>query len=216
MAPKNTIKMVVFDLDGTLTKEPNSWGLIHSILGVSNKAKKNAELFFSNKIDYKEWAKLDILLWKKCGLDYFQLKKIVEDYIEAIDGAEETIQELKKHNIKTIVISSGLSIICEHFKKLLNYDKYFANKLIFDKNNKLKDIEINVGFNKDKILLNYLRNNGISIEYVVSVGDNINDIQLFELTPKSIAINPKHDSLKYKATHVIHTSNLTDILKFIL
>ncbi|MHA1230486.1 MAG: HAD-IB family phosphatase [Candidatus Helarchaeota archaeon] len=216
MVAKDKIKLVVFDMDGTLTKEPNSWGLIHSKLGVKDDAKKNAELFFSKAIDYTKWAELDINLWIKKGVSYQKLKSIVENNVEPVDGAKETISALKSHNIRTLVISSGLTLICNYFKKVLNYDDYVANKLIFDDDLKLKGIEVRVGFNKDIILQNYIKVHDIPLECVASIGDNINDIGLFKITPISIAINPKSNSILKYATHTIFTNNLLRILPILI
>ncbi|MBD3230930.1 MAG: HAD-IB family phosphatase [Candidatus Lokiarchaeota archaeon] len=210
------IELMIFDMDGTLTKEPNSWGLIHSELQVALQAKKNAELYYSKKIDYIRWAELDISLWVKKQLHYQQLKKIISSKIEPIDGAIETIAELKRNNIKTLIISSGLDIICDHFKKILNYDHYFANRLIFDNYKRLKEIEVIVGFNKDEILKKYLQEHEIPLSKTLSCGDNINDIKLFNCTPISIALNPKDESLEDHATHILYTDNLEDILEIIL
>ncbi len=216
MVAKDKIKLVVFDMDGTLTKEPNSWGLIHSKLGVKDDAKKNAELFFSKAIDYARWAELDINLWIKKGVSYQKLKSIVENNVEPVDGAKETISALKSHNIRTLVISSGLTLICNYFKKVLNYDDYVANKLVFDDDLKLKGIEVRVGFNKDIILQNYIKDHDIPLECVASIGDNINDIGLFKITPISIAINPKSNSILKYATHTIFTNNLLRILPILI
>ncbi|MHA1270108.1 MAG: HAD-IB family phosphatase [Candidatus Helarchaeota archaeon] len=216
MTIKSDMKLVVFDLDGTLTREPNSWGLIHRKLGVIDEALKHAQLFYSNQIDYMKWAELDINLWIKKRANYYQLKKIIEDNIQPINGAEKTINILKRNNIETLVISSGLSIICNYFKKVLNYDEFIANRLIFDDKKLLKGIVVKVGFNKGLILKEYLQNKKIPLDNVISIGDNINDIQLFKVTPYSIAFNPKDKSLKKFATYTLETDNLTDILSFIL
>jgi len=45
-------KLVIFDVDGTLTKGDNSWKLIHSSLNVYEQAKKHRELFFNHEISY--------------------------------------------------------------------------------------------------------------------------------------------------------------------
>jgi phosphoserine phosphatase len=214
--PDKKIELVVFDFDGTLTHEPNSWGLIHKDLGVHDHAKKNADLFFANKIDYLKWAELDINLWKSKKLHYSHLMKVIKEKIKAIDGAKETIRKLKENKIKTLVISSGLDVICDHFKEFLDFDEFYANKLVFDENKILKGIEIMVGFNKDDLLLEFIKKEGISIDNVVSVGDNINDVQLFNITPISIAINPKDNSIIDSASHTIYTEDLQDILDIIL
>ncbi len=216
MTIKNDLKLVVFDLDGTLTKEHNSWGLIHSKLGVEKEAKKNSDLFFSNKIDYFKWAELDINLWKNKGLTSNKLKEIIYNNIKPFKGAKKTIQILKNRNIETLVISSGISMVCEYFKKILDFDNYISNELYFDENNRLKGIKVKVGFNKDVVLQQYIIKKNIPIDKVASIGDNINDIRLFQITPLSIAINPKDISLKKYATYTLYTNNLKKILSLLL
>ena len=67
---RNDLKMVVFDVDGTLVKE-HSWQFVHKSLGTWVEGRKYREMFFDGRISYEEWALLDASLWRGLPLQQF-------------------------------------------------------------------------------------------------------------------------------------------------
>ena len=54
------LRLIVFDVDGTLLKVTSSWQFLHEKLGTWNKGKQHAEEFYQGIITYEEWARLDL------------------------------------------------------------------------------------------------------------------------------------------------------------
>ena len=59
-----SIKLVVFDVDGTLTEHSSIWWRIHELFGTTEKGKLYYDQFFAGDITYDQWADLDAGLWK--------------------------------------------------------------------------------------------------------------------------------------------------------
>ena len=57
------IRLVAFDLDGTLVDAPSSWGWVHRHFGESND--ESLRLFLEGRIDDAEFIQRDIRLWWK-------------------------------------------------------------------------------------------------------------------------------------------------------
>ncbi|MFW9982583.1 MAG: phosphoserine phosphatase, partial [Candidatus Thorarchaeota archaeon] len=59
-----SIKLVVFDVDGTLTKHSSIWWRIHELFETTKEGKQYYDQYFAGEITYDEWAELDAALWK--------------------------------------------------------------------------------------------------------------------------------------------------------
>ncbi|MGB2629666.1 MAG: phosphoserine phosphatase, partial [Candidatus Omnitrophota bacterium] len=58
-------KLIVFDIDGTITRHISSWRLIHEKLGLWDiLARKYQEQFLAGKISYRRFCELDAAHWK--------------------------------------------------------------------------------------------------------------------------------------------------------
>jgi len=66
------LRLVVFDVNGTLTKVVSSWQFLHERLGTWDKGKQYAEQFFRGVITYEDLARLDASLWKSLKLEAVQ------------------------------------------------------------------------------------------------------------------------------------------------
>ena len=213
-----SFKLICFDLDGCLTERDDSWSFIHRKLGVWEQAKKHRELFFNKRIDYQQWADLDVGLWK--GTSFDQLNKIIQQ-IRVRPHIETIIQELKKHELRVIIISSGLSFFADRIKEEFNFDYAIANAPILDAHNVLTgkcDVQVKYD-DKHKVLrrlLNeFLAHYQIRLENCIAIGDGENDIPLFNKVGYSIAFNPINDVVAESANVAINGS-LLDVLEVIL
>ena len=65
MKKKEQFKLVIFDLDGTLTQERSIWEYIHKQLGKwYGFAEEYQNLFLAGKISYEEFCERDAQVWK--------------------------------------------------------------------------------------------------------------------------------------------------------
>src|SRR3989338_4840327 len=94
-------KLVCFDVDGTLVDNVvYSWELFHEYFEVDMKKRKQMrEKFYKGKINYMQWAKHDIGMWIKKGATKKEFLKAMSE-LRLMNGALETISELKKRGIK--------------------------------------------------------------------------------------------------------------------
>ncbi|ASJ07581.1 HAD-IB family phosphatase [Thermococcus pacificus] len=181
------VRLIAFDLEGTLVKSISSWVELHKKFGTWEKGKEYAELFFSGEIDYVKWAELDSSLWKGHTRD-----EILEwaNSVEYMDGAEELIEFLRKNDFKIAILSSGLMCLAGRIARELGVDYVYANELIFDENGVVTG-KVNplVDFKSKGVILRELKEE-LKPKLTVAVGDGYNDISMFREADVAIAINP--------------------------
>jgi len=181
------VRLIAFDLEGTLVKSISSWVELHKKFGTWEKGKEYAELFFSGEIDYVKWAELDASLWKG-----HTREEIMEwaNSVEYMDGAEELIEFLRGNGFKIAILSSGLMCLARRIAEELNVDYVYANELLFDENGVVTG-KVNplVDFKSKGAILRELKEE-LKPELTVAVGDGYNDLSMFREADVAIAINP--------------------------
>ncbi|WP_148883518.1 HAD-IB family phosphatase [Thermococcus aciditolerans] len=181
------VKLIAFDLEGTLVKSISSWVELHKRFGTWEKGKEYAELFFAGKIDYVKWAELDASLWRgHTGEEIMEWANSVE-YME---GAKELIGFLRENDFRIAILSSGLICLAGRIAKELGVDYVFANELIFDENGVVTgEVNPTVDFKSKGTILRELKAE-LEPEVTIAVGDGYNDLSMFKEADVSIAINP--------------------------
>jgi len=95
-------KLVIFDLDGTLTQERSIWEYIHKQLGKwCGFAEEYQKRFLAGEISYERFAELDAEVWK--GMSVEELLEIVKK-VPFHRGADELITHFKDKRLKLAVI----------------------------------------------------------------------------------------------------------------
>ncbi len=213
-------KLVCFDVDGTLVDNVTlSWQIFHDYFQTDKHRRDDAKnKFFSGKISYLEWAQHDINLWREKDAkrdDFFRAM----DHLRLMEGAIETIYELRKNGFKLAIISGSLNIILEKF--IPNYevlfDDVFLSRIYFDENGNINKVEA-TEFDMDAkavALKKIADREKISLKECVFVGDYLNDTKIIQDAGLGIAFNCKHDELKKVADIVIDKKDLREILKHI-
>jgi len=216
-------KLVCFDVDGTLIDNVEySWQIFHEFFKIDqNKRAKAKKAFYNGEISYLEWAKHDLNLW-------IEKKAKKQDFIEAIkhadlklmQGASETLNELKQRNFKLAIISGSLSVILEHFipnyKEL--FDDVYLSWIDFDQQGNIKKINA-TSFDmehKATALKQIAEKENLSLKECVFVGDHDNDLKIAEEAGLSIAFNAHSEELKKVVNIVIEKKDLREILRYIL
>ena len=210
------IKAVAFDVDGVLTEAKSIWKFIHSKVGTLDEAEKNTKLYYSKKISYLEWAKLDASLWK--GLSYKEFLSII-DKVRFKRYARELSLYLKSKNIKLFAVSAGLSLLTNKVIKELNFDFAVSNEIVFKNGIATGDVKVNVAItNKGEVLRRICKNFGIPLTQTISVGNDEVDISMFKETGLSIALNPEDLKVAKSATLSIYgdLDRLLTLFKFFI
>jgi phosphoserine phosphatase len=208
-------KLICFDMDGTLTEKDDSWLYIHKDLGVWEQAKKHRELFFQGKINYQDWADLDVGLWRNTTLE--KLTSIIQK-INVRPHIDEVVRELKKRNLKLLIISSGLLFFAERIKTQFNFDYAIANAPVVGPDGRLTgEITVKVSYdNKPLVLQKFIKALNITLKECIAVADGENDIPLFKEVGFSIAFNPKNEAIAKAASVAIRNGDLLNVLSIIL
>ena len=209
------IKLVVFDMDGTIIEPRSSWAMIHEHFGTDNT--EMLQLYIDHKISDKEFVKADIQLWNSKSD-----KPVDEKYINSIldkakprKGAEELISNLHKANIKTIILSGGIQFLADKWARKWNMDGALANELIDDENGNLTAIIKSSGHNKGPVMEKMIEKYNFNRNEIAAIGDTMVDIPTFERAGLSIAVNTEDERVITKADYHLK-GDLTELTKLIL
>lgn len=214
-------KLVCFDVDGTLIDNVKfSWQVFHDYFQTDWHRREDAKnKFFNGEITYLQWAEHDINLWKEKNAKKEDFFKAIEN-LKLMEGAIETLRELKKNGLKLCIVSGSLNIILEKF--IPNYSEFFddvfLSRIYFDENGGISSIEA-TEFDMDAkamALKMIAERERISLKECVFVGDYLNDMKIMQESGLGIAFNCSHDELRKIADVCIDKKDLREILKFIL
>lgn len=221
MIPNKGLKVVMFDLDGTLTRGTSSiWRRLHIRFGTESVARGNLEKFFRNEITYKEWVVLDSKLWK--GFSYAEAVKVATESV-ILEGAREMADALRACGIHVGILSGGLDVMAHKVADVMGipYEDVYTNELGHD-----PETGLLTGFvsqtvlwdNKGELLAEFAHKKGVDdMSRVGFVGDGENDIFAFRVAGMSVAYNSSKDEVKQAAKTVLSGSeDLRDLLRFLL
>ena len=158
-------------------------------------------------------------MWREKGAKKEDFLKALEP-LSLMNGALETLQELKKNKIKLAIISGSMNILLEKFIPNYNdiFDDVFLSKIHFDKEGNIEKIEA-TEFDMDKkteALRQIAEREKIKLKECVFVGDYLNDIKILKKAGLGIAFNCKEDKVKKAADVVIEKKDLREVLRYIL
>jgi len=209
------IKLVVFDMDGTIIEPRSSWAMIHDHFGTDNT--EMLQLYIEHKISDKEFVKADIELWNSKSD-----KPVDEKYINSIldkakprKGAEELITALHEAKIKTIILSGGIQYLADKWAKKWNMNEALANDLINDKNGNLIAKINSSGHNKGPVMKKMIKKYNCKKDEIAAVGDTVVDIPTFERAGLSIAVNTEDERVIRKADYHLK-GDLRELKKLII
>jgi phosphoserine phosphatase len=213
---KCDVPLVVLDMDGVLVKERSSWRSVHHRLGTDNEESFSA--YINGEIDDLEFMRRDIELWTGSDpkLDSERIRTILEESTR-MKGFPDAIYRLKESGCDVFIISGGLDLLAEVLSTESAMDGFFANGLEFGPDGRPTGKGILKVPLKDKgsIIRESLVKGG-RYHPVISVGDSIVDITMFEHSDLSIAFRPESEEVADSADIVIDNGDLFDVTDAIL
>jgi phosphoserine phosphatase len=204
-------KLVIFDLDGTLTQERSIWEYIHIRLGKwYGFAEEYQKQFLVGKISYEEFCERDAQVWK--GMKVEELLGIIKT-VPFHPGIDELINYLKQRGLKLSMVSSGLSLLTNWVHQKYGFNYSVSNDLLYEDGILTGKVKIQVYYDKkaewvEKILKGF----GVRAEEVIAIGDSKGDIDMFQMVGFSIAFNSSCEDLDQIASACIQSKNLADII----
>jgi len=208
---RRRFKLVIFDLDGTLTKERSIWEYIHKKLGKwYGFAEEYQKRFLAGEISYQEFCELDAQVWK--GMKTDELLKIVKT-VPFHPGARKLIDYLKTKGLSLAMVSSGLSVLSDWVHQKYGFDYSVSNDLLHENGTLTGKVRIQVHYDqKAEWVRRILKQFEVRPEETIAIGDSAGDMDMFQMVGFSIAFNSSCKDLDQISTLCVQSQDLTDIV----
>jgi phosphoserine phosphatase len=208
------IKLVVFDVDGTLTCHSSIWWRLHEHFGTEKEGKYYYDQYFAGKINYDQWAEYDAGLWKGQPLE--EVLRVVRE-TELMPGAKATIQTLKDNGIFVAILSGGLDVLADDIGNRLGIDYVLTNNLLSSDGILTGGVENHVAWGeKSKAIVTVAKHFEVALEETAFVGDGRNDVSVFDQVGFSIAFRPEDDEVARAASIAVYSDDLSEIVSLLL
>jgi HAD superfamily hydrolase (TIGR01490 family) len=218
MKTKNSQKIAIFDIDGTIFRSSLLIELVDYLIqdGLFSKdAEKGYEKEFRAWLDrrgeYEDYimAVVHVFMRQIKGVKYDDFKKSVDRVVDfhrdrVYRYTRDLISDLKKKNYYIVAISHSPIEIVEAFAASMGFNDHYGKvyevkeKGIFT--GEVKG-DIKKDYNKANILRKILKKTGLKLKGSIGVGDTEGDIPLLKLVDHAICFNPNQNLYKYAKKH---------------
>lgn len=212
------LKLVAFDMDGTLVEVSSSWAFVHEHLGLSNA--EGLRQFMEGTIDDLEFIRSDVRLWKSVrpGISVFDLEEILAE-VPLMPGAPDLMRGLRERGILTAIVSGGIDLLARRIGRELQMDYVLANGIRTDAAGHLTEegiLRVPIK-KKDEVLAGIQEQLGVRPEETASVGNSEIDVALFRRSRVGIAFKPEDQTVRDAATEVLSAvdHDLTHVLRIL-
>ena len=205
-------RLFAFDMDSTLI-QAEVIDELAKMAGVGEQVVKITEAAMRGELDFKQSFTRRVGLLR--GLPEHRILELL-DAIPLVEGADRLIDTLKMLGYKTAILSGGFTFFARHLQSRLGIDYVFANELdIVDGavSGQVKT-EIVDGAKKAELLRQIARQENISLEQVVAVGDGANDLPMLGIAGMGIAFRAK-PLVRQSAGHAVSFLGLDSLLYLI-
>ncbi|HVJ07295.1 MAG TPA: phosphoserine phosphatase SerB [Acidisarcina sp.] len=182
-------RLFAFDMDSTLI-QGEVIDELAKMAGVADQVVKITESAMRGEIEFKESFTRRVGLLR--GLPQARVEELLGT-IPLVEGAEHLITTLKLLGYKTAILSGGFTFFARHLQERLGIDYVFANELDIVDGKVTGEVKTEVvdGAKKAQLLQQIARQENISLEQVVAVGDGANDLPMLSLAGMGIAFRAK-------------------------
>lgn len=200
-----TLKLAVFDLDGTLKAAQSPYHFVHRALGVDAEAAQIHLRYQRGDLDYTEWGQQEIGLWR--GLPVEQLRSIVRT-IPYLPGALCFVRRLKAAGVTVALISAGFGVHVELCAAELSVDVTICNHVEVTGGRLTGELLGDVGNgNKGRLVRELQVRNGVSCAETLAAGDTLADVQMFSEAAVSVAVAPAEPAVAEAADLLLPDGN---------
>jgi phosphoserine phosphatase len=197
-------KAVVFDIDGTLTRDISWIRLTNEIGGSIDFNDEVIKKWETDELSNEEVRQKLIENWNKNGKAFKDNFFSILKSIPLREDAKGVVNYLKEKGYRVIMITGSFDLYAEIVGEELGIKDYFANtKLIWDENGKLINVETckdtEAKNRKIDFFKEYCIKKNLNFNECVSIGDSSNDIELFRLTGNGIAVRTQFEAKELEA-----------------
>ena len=204
------MKLAVFDFDSTLM-DGETIEFLAKEIGIEEDVKKITDIAMQGELDFFESLTCRVKMLK--GMPVKKVDEICCN-LPIMNGAEETITELKKLGYKVVCLSGGFKNATVPFAKKYNLDAEFSN-ILHSKDDILTGLvggEMMFNFSKGTVIQTVQKLLGVTKENTIAIGDGANDLSMFKHASKRVAFCAK-PILKENANIIIDEKDLRLILE---
>ncbi len=203
-------KLIIFDIDGTITRHVSSWRYIHEKLDLWDVlAKKYQEQFLAGKISYRRFCELDAAHWK--GIKVTELERAFRS-VRYSKNARKVISRLRGDGFKLVAISTGLQFMAERVKNELGFNHVIGNRLRVRNGKLTGGVLINISHGaKGKTVRTILKKFKVKSGEMIAVGDSEGDIPMIKMAGYSIAFNSSSKDLSRQVDHDCKTDDFMEV-----
>jgi phosphoserine phosphatase len=203
------MKLCVFDFDSTLM-DGETIDFFAEAMGIGAEVSAITERAMNGELDFFESLQQRVGLLK--GLDFSKVEEICH-HLPYVNGAVETIADLKARGLKVICFSGGFRTATSFAKDILGYDADFSN-VLHAKDGKLSGLvggDMMFDYSKGDMLLRLQALLGVTPEQTIVVGDGANDRSMFTYAGTRVAFCAK-EILKKEANIIVEIKDLRQII----
>lgn len=202
-------RLVAFDMDSTLISTEVIDELAR-IAGVGDEVSEVTERAMRGELDFKESLIKRVGLLK--GLDESCLAE-VGSRLPLMEGATHLFATLNKLGYKTAILSGGFSYFGRILQEKLGIDYMYANELEIENGKLTGRVKLPIvdAKRKAELLVQLAREENISLEQCIAVGDGANDLAMLSTAGLGVAFHAK-PVVRESAGHSISTLGLDSIL----
>jgi phosphoserine phosphatase len=168
--PEEPLRLVVFDLDGTLLEAESSWGTVNRAFG--NYDCVSMTLYRRGAIDYPEFMRRDIAEWPK-PLHIDRVREVLSGWVFR-PHAEAIVSALRERGLELAILTGGIQVLAEEVASTLAVAHLLANELVTDERGFLTgEARMQVDpLRKEIALAKLCRAVGVAPQACVTVGDS--------------------------------------------
>jgi len=201
------IKIIFIDMSRTLVKGSgaNSGA---DFLGKGDTYRKLYPFYKSGEIGMKELLTKTFASWE--GLKVDDLPKVYAKF-EFNEGVKDTIKEIKKKGLKTMLLTNIPTHLGQLFQKELDFD-YIGGTVLEVKNGVFTGKILKFGDDKVAEAMKLLEKENLSSEEAISIGDRKDDAEVFKKVKFGVAFDGDDAAKKAAKYQITEFKELINII----
>lgn len=195
-------RLLVMDMDSTLITIETIDELA-DLVGLKPQVAAITAQAMRGEIEYNESLQRRVALLT--GLDESALRRVYDERLKLSPGAEILLAAVKKHGIKTLLVSGGFTHITELLQPRLGLDYTYSNTLGVAGGKLTGEVIgriVNADAKRDE-LLRVAALLGVKREQIIGIGDGANDLKFMAECGVSVAYHAK-PIVRGQTTHALN------------